>query len=67
MMRRLSFKLPIVLRYCTIYVALFGLIHTIAAKDWRFSPYLFTSPLLAVVLCQEEIKWWMEGSRKAAS
>lgn len=53
MMRHLSFKLPIVLRYTGMAVLLFGLFHTIVARKLRFTPYLLASPLFVGWLCHK--------------
>jgi hypothetical protein len=59
MLRRLSFKLPIVLRYTTMLVLMTGMIHSVIAHRSRFKLYIPLAPLVAAGLCYEEIGWWL--------
>jgi|JI6StandDraft_1071083.scaffolds.fasta_scaffold15467_2 hypothetical protein len=67
LLRRLSFKLPIVVRYTGMFVVLFGLLHTALARKIRFRPYLLMSPLVAAFLCNEELRWWLTRPKTPAS
>ena len=55
-MRRLSFKLPIVLRYSLFFSGLMGGIHMlIVSRKSPFKYWILASPLAMMGLCYEEI------------
>lgn len=54
--RRMSFKLPIVLRYSIGLSFLFGILHLTFSRSMRYvKHYVIAMPLFMVALCHEEI------------
>lgn len=59
--RRMSFKLPIVVRYNIGFSVLFGIIHAIYAGNGKWlTKYFYLMPLGMVGLCYEDIHKYLQ-------
>lgn len=67
-MRRLSFKVPIVVRYSVGLSIIFGILHATFARNIRWvTRYVVASPAAMLCLCHQELDYYLYISKYITS